>query len=137
MEFKYCKMYYRFQSFMSITCLNLDKISYSRIRKMSFPDKVLINIYSKIFHWVCGVKSIWVWELVCYTCQRGWRGWRACMGGMLAWVACYAGWCGWRVCVDGMLVWVAWVVCLRGWHATVLAWLAWVDVLTWVTWLTS
>ena len=66
--------------------------------------------------------------------------WRACMGGMLvwvAWVACYVGWCGWRVCVGGMLVWVAWVVCLRGWHATVLAWYAWVDVLTWVTWLTS
>ena len=65
--------------------------------------------------------------MVCHTCQLGWRGWRTCVGGVLAWVV--------------------WVVCLRVWRASVLAWMVWVadlrgwranlgyvvDMLAWVT----
>ena len=48
--------------------------------------------------------------MACYSCQRGWCGWRATVNG-----------------VGGILAWVAWVACLRKWHASV------DGVLTWVT----
>jgi hypothetical protein len=84
-------------------------------------------------------------------CTRGWRacvggvhawvacmrGWRACVGGVHAWVVCMR---GWRACVGGVHVWVAcmrgwracvggvhaWVVCMRGWCACVGGVHAWV-----------
>ena len=45
--------------------------------------------------------------MACSSCLRGWRGWRASVGGMddvLAWVACLR---GWRTSVGGVLAWVA------------------------------
>ena len=41
---------------------------------------------------------------------------------VLAWVACLREWRGkrgWRACVGDVLAWVAWVACLRGWRASV------------------
>ena len=58
-----------------------------------------------------------------------WRAIRACVGGVLAWVAYLHGWRGWRAiraCVGGMLAWVTWMACLRGWCASVGGVLAWV-----------
>ena len=42
--------------------------------------------------------------MACYTCQRVWRGWRACLGS-----------------VGGMSVptWVRWLMCWRGWRTKV------------------
>ena len=37
--------------------------------------------------------------------------WRAIRSG--------GGWCGWRACVGGMPAWVTWVACLHGWRASV------------------
>ena len=51
-----------------------------------------------------------VWEMACYSFWRGWCGWRACVGGMLAWVTWVACLHGWRASVGGMgevLIWVA------------------------------
>ena len=36
---------------------------------------------------------------MCYVC---WRGWRARVGGVLAWVTCQRGWRGWHASVGGM-----------------------------------
>ena len=30
--------------------------------------------------------------MACFLCSRGCRGWRACVGGMLAWVVCLRWW---------------------------------------------
>ena len=39
--------------------------------------------------------------------------------GVVAWVACQRGWHGWRDCVGFVLALVVWMACLRGWHARV------------------
>ena len=46
------------------------------------------------------------------TCLREWR---ACVGGVLAWVAWMACLCGWYASVADVLACVAWVACLRAW----------------------
>ena len=58
--------------------------------------------------------KIWVCKMVCFSCQRGWRGWRACVGRILAWVACEHTLLGWCASVDdvvGVPEWVRWLVC--------------------------
>ena len=54
--------------------------------------------------------------MACYSRLRGWRGWRACVGGVLVWVAWMTCLRGWRACVGGVLGWVAY---LRGLRASV------------------
>ena len=45
--------------------------------------------------------------MACYSCLAGWRGWHACVGGMLAWVtwvACLRRWCASMGGMGSMLV---------------------------------
>ena len=48
---------------------------------------------------------IWVWEMACLSC---WRGWRASVG---SWVACLRGWRASVCSVDGVSGVLTWVAC--------------------------